>query len=325
MSKTNRKQFDFIGKRFIFLGISGALILLGIVFNIIFGTQLDINFQGGTIFTYSYTGDINTDEVDALATQVLEREVEVSLSSDLSGGTQQLTISLPDKEAVSTELQSEMNDAMAEKFTDNNIEVLTTNSVKPSVGSGFFIKCLFAVVLGGILVTIYVGIRFRKIGGLSAGVFATLALLHDILIAYFVYVIFRIPLDDNFIAVELTLLGYSLNGTIVIFDRIRENRQLMDSKTPIDQLVNTSINQSLFRSFNTSLCTFAAIAIVAIMALATGMDAIISFAIPMMFGILSGFYTSTFLCCPLWVTWIQHKQKKALLAKEAAKAQPKKK
>ncbi len=99
----------------------------------------------------------------------------------------------------------------------------------------------------------------------------------------------------------------------------------MDSKTPIDQLVNTSINQSLFRSFNTSLCTFAAIAIVAIMALATGMDAIISFAIPMMFGILSGFYTSTFLCCPLWVTWIQHKQKKALLAKEAAKAQPKKK
>lgn len=154
---------------------------------------------------------------------------------------------------------------------------------------------------------------------------ALVALLNDILIAYFAFIIFRIPLNDNFVAVVLTILGYSLNDTIVIFDRIRENRQLMDSKTPIALLVNTSINQSLFRSFNTSLCTLAAIAVVAVMALVTGMDAIISFAIPMLFGILSGFYTSTFLCGPLWVTWIEHKQRKAQLAKETAKAQPKKK
>ena len=260
--------------------------------------QLDIDFQGGTRFAYSYTGEINIDEVDALATEVLEKEVEVSLSSDLSGGTQQLTISLADKEAISTDLQSEMNDAMAEKFADNNIGVLITNSVEPTVGSGFFIKCLFAVVLGGILVTIYVGIRFRKIGGLSAGVFATLALLHDILIAYFVYVIFRIPLDDNFIAVELTLLGYSLNGTIVIYDRIRENERLHGRSMGISDIVNMSINQTVSRNIVTTLAVFCSVVTLCVVSVVCGLDSIVSFAFPISVGVLAGCYSSVLLSSP---------------------------
>ena len=325
MSKSNRKPFDFIGKRFIFLGIAGAVILLGIIFNIIFGTQLDIDFQGGTRFAYSYTGEINIDEVDALATEVLEKEVEVSLSSDLSGGTQQLTISLADKEAISTDLQSEMNDAMAEKFADNNIGVLITNSVEPTVGSGFFIKCLFAVVLGGILVTIYVGIRFRKIGGLSAGVFATLALLHDILIAYFVYVIFRIPLDDNFIAVELTLLGYSLNGTIVIYDRIRENERLHGRSMGISDIVNMSINQTVSRNIVTTLAVFCSVVTLCVVSVVCGLDSIVSFAFPISVGVLAGCYSSVLLSSPMWALWREKKVQRMAAKKEAAKRAPKKK
>jgi preprotein translocase subunit SecF len=89
--------------------------------------------------------------------------------------------------------------------THNAITLVTSNSVKATVGKGFFIKCLFAMVLGGVFLTLYIGIRFRKIGGVSAGIFATFALIHDILIAYLAYVIFQIPLNDNFIAVVLTI------------------------------------------------------------------------------------------------------------------------
>lgn len=324
MSKSAKKQFDFIGKRFIFLGISGALILVGLIFNIIFGTQLDINFQGGTIFTYSYTGEINSDDVDALATEILEKEVTVALSSDLSGEAKQLTVTLADKEAISTELQSAMNDAVKEKFADNNIEVLTTNSVKASVGSGFFIKCLFAVVLGAIFVTIYVGIRFRKIGGLSAGVFATLALLHDVLIAYFVYVIFRIPLDSNFIAVVLTLLGYSLNGTIVIYDRIRENERLYGRTMGVSEIVNMSVNQTVTRNIVTTLAVFCAVVVLLVIALIFNLDTILSFALPISIGVLAGCYSSVLLSSPLWALWREKKAERVAAKKADAKRASKK-
>ena len=313
-----KKELNIVGRRKIFLSISAALILIGIICNIILGTQLDVEFKGGTLIKYSYDGTIDEPELDAFLTEQLGMEVDTLLSKE--GDVQVVNVSLANE--LDLEQTTALEGALVERYADNNFHQIDSQSLPPSMSRMFFIKCLVAVALASLFLLIYVAFRFRKIGGWSAAAMALLALLNDILIAYFAFVIFRIPLNENFVAVIVTILGYSLNGTIVIFDRIRENRQLMDSKTPIAQLVNTSINQSLFRSFNTSLCTFAAIAIVAIMALATGMDAIISFAIPMMFGILSGFYTSTFLCCPLWVTWIQHKQKKALLAKEAAKAQP---
>lgn len=316
-----KKELNIVGNRKIFFSVSIALILIGILCNIFLGVQLDISFKGGTLLKYSFTGDIDEPKLDAFITDTLKKDVDTTLSTD--GDANLINVSLV--EELSLDETTALTTALTKEYPKSELKLINSNSLDPTMGTMFFVKCLVAIALACVFLLIYVALRFRKIGGLSAAVMAIIALLNDILIAYFAFIIFRIPLNDNFVAVVLTILGYSLNGTIVIFDRIRENRQLMDSKTPIDQLVNTSINQSLFRSFNTSLCTFAAIAIVAIMALATGMDAIISFAIPMMFGILSGFYTSTFLCCPLWVTWIQHKQKKALLAKEAAKAQPKKK
>lgn len=316
-----KKELNIVGNRKIFFSVSIALILIGILCNIFLGVQLDISFKGGTLLKYSFTGDIDEPKLDAFITDTLKKDVDTTLSTD--GDVNLINVSLV--EELSLDETTALTTALTKEYPKSELKLINSNSLDPTMGTMFFVKCLVAIALACVFLLIYVALRFRKIGGLSAAVMAIIALLNDILIAYFAFIIFRIPLNDNFVAVVLTILGYSLNGTIVIFDRIRENRQLMDSKTPIDQLVNTSINQSLFRSFNTSLCTFAAIAIVAIMALATGMDAIISFAIPMMFGILSGFYTSTFLCFPLWVTWIQHKQKKALLAKEAAKAQPKKK
>lgn len=316
-----RKEWNIVGKWKIFIGISCALMLVGILCNIILGVQLDIDFKGGTLLKYSYTGTIDSNEVEEFLTDTLDgRNVEVTLATD--GNTAIINVSLAEKLDLDT--TTALEGQLAEQYADNQIELVDSQSLDPVMGRLFFIKCLVAIALACVFLLVYIALRFRKIGGLSAAVMAIVALLHDILIAYFTFIIFRIPLNDNFVAVVLTILGYSLNGTIVIFDRIRENRRLMDPKTPIAELVNTSINQSLVRSFNTSLCTFAAIAIVAIMALVTGLDSIISFAVPMMFGILSGFYTSTFLCCPLWVIWVQHRDKKQAEKKASRKKGSKK-
>ena len=166
-----------------------------------------------------------------------------------------------------------------------------------------------AIGLASLFLVIYVAFRFRKIGGISAGVMALVALLHDVLIAYFTFVVFRIPLDDNFVAVVLSILGYSLNATIVIYDRVRENRKIMSSDCTVGEIVNRSINQSFTRTLNTSLCTFAAIAVVAVLALVYQLDSLVSFALPMMIGVVSGFYSSTFIAAPLWVLWKEYREK----------------
>ena len=222
-------------------------------------------------------------------------------------------------EQLSVEELDALHAAMAEEYSDHNITLVQANSLKPSMGRNFLIKCLVAVALAAIFLVIYVALRFRKIGGWSAGAMAVAALFHDLLIAFFAFVVFRIPLNDNFVAVLLSILGYSLNATIVVDDRIRENRRLMDAKTPLSEIVNVSLNQSFTRTLNTSICTFLAIGTVAVIALAMNLESIVSFAVPMMFGVLSGFYSSVCLCSPTWVLWQEHRDKKEALKKAAGK------
>ena len=166
------------------------------------------------------------------------------------------------------------------------------------------------MVIGALIITIYISLRFRRIGGLSAAMFASLALVHDILISYFVYVVFRIPLDDNFIAVVLTILGYSINGTIVIYDRIRANEKKYGSTKTVSEIVNMSVNGSFTRNVFTSISTLIAVVAICIIAKIKNLDSIISFAFPMCVGICAGFYSSLFLSSPLWALWRDHKLKK---------------
>ncbi len=313
-----KKEFDFVGRRKIFLIISGCILALGIIFNIVFGVNMDISFTGGTQLSYSHTGEVNKDDVKRLAADILKKDIDDV--EDVAGA---VTITL--SERITLEEQDAVTKAMEEKYPGQEITLAKASSLDAPMGRMFFIKCLVAVALAALLLMVYVAFRFRKIGGWSAGIAGLLALLNDMLIAYFAFVIFRIPLNDNFVAVLLSILGYSLNDTIVVYDRIRENRRLMDPKTPIREVVNRSINQSFSRSFNTSLCTFTAVAVVAIMALVLHMDSITSFAVPMMFGIISGFYTSMCLCAPVWVAWVEHKEKKEALEKAAGKSADKKK
>ena len=132
--------------------------------------------------------------------------------------------------------------------------------------------------------------------------------MHDLLIVYFTFVIFGIDLNDNFVAVMLTILGYSLNDTIVIFDRIRTLRRRSDA--PLEDVVNESLHHVLRRTIVTTATTCVAILAVLVVALVMNVDSIISFALPMLFGAISGSYSSLFLSGPIWVKWMQ-KSKKA--------------
>ena len=178
------------------------------------------------------------------------------------------------------------------------------------MGRDFFFKCLLSVLVAALLLIVYIAFRFKKIGGASAGAMAIIALLHDVTMVYFTFVIFRMPINDNFIAVVLTILGYSLNDTIIIYDRIRENRKLMGPKADYGTLVDTSINQTLTRSLYTAACTFAAIAVVYIVSVMYNLDSVQTFALPMMVGIITGCYSSICIAGPLYVMWQKHKQQK---------------
>ena len=316
-----KKQFDFVGRRKVFFCISIGIILVGILCNILLGVELDISFKGGTLLKYSFEGDIDNSGVEQLIKGKLPDAAVTVTENDLATNT--ISVELTRK--TSLEEQEEVFKTLTDAYPDNKLDQIGANSLEPANGRMFFIKCLVAIALASLFLVIYVALRFRKIGGFSAAVMALLALFNDILVAYFVFVIFRIPLNDNFVAVVLSILGYSLNGTIVIYDRIRENRRVMDKKTPIAEVVNVSINQSFVRTLNTALCTFIAVATVAILALVTSMESIVSFAVPMMFGVLSGFYTSTFLSSPLWVTWVEHKEKREAALKAAGTPVKKKK
>lgn len=303
-----KMNYDFVGKRKTFYIISICIMVIGIAFNIFFGTTLDIQFSGGTMVSYTYTGDVSSDAVKGVIEGVIGEQIKTTGGVDSQTGRETITISLLASKALPATTQDAMFDALKEAFPNNDIQLRSSTSVDASVGKDFMAKGVVSLILAAVFMIIYIGIRFRKIGGVFAGAMSVVALPHDVLVAYFIFVIFRIPINDNFLAVALTILGYSLNGTIVIYDRIRENNDLYKGKLSYAELVNLSINQSFARCVNTSITTFVAVTCIVFVALANGLTSIISFALPMAFGIVSGFYSSTFLAGSLWCG---HKMKKS--------------
>ena len=180
----------------------------------------------------------------------------------------------------------------------------------PQTVRNFFFKCLVACAFAAIVTIIYIGFRFKKIGGLSAGCFAVLALIHDMCMVYGCFVIFRFDINANFMAVLLTILGYSINATIIVYDRIRENRRLLGKKMPLNELVNLSITQTMGRSVHTTVTTVLAMATVCVVCLICNITSIISFAFPLIIGMLAGVYSSNCIAPTLWVMWQDHVEKK---------------
>lgn len=302
------KTYDIVGKKKIYFTISLAIFAVAIIVSF-FGVKFDIAFKGGTIIEYSFTGDVDAQKVDKIATDILKTDITVKKSENISDGATSFQLSFNKKDGLSAEEQTALTDKLTETFPDNNFDRLNSNDVNASVGKDFFNKCLVAVAFSFVVLVVYIGLRFRKISGWSAGIMAIIALLHDVFVVYAVFVIFRMPIDANFMAVVLTILGYSINDTIVIYDRIRENEKLMPKGTTYESLVNTSVSQCLTRSFNTTISTIIALVVVTVVALITGVNSILSFSFPLIIGLVSGTYSTICIATPLWVMWQNHKKK----------------
>lgn len=312
----NRKyNIDFWNKRKIFFAISIALLLIGLIFNLVLGTKLDMKFVGGAVIKYEVTGgEVNGDEVAKIIKDELGRDSTVLVNESITSGNQQVTVNFAGNQGITLDEQKEVADTLTVEYDELSFEVLESSSVDPTMGAKFLQKCIVMLLVTFAILLIYIAIRFSKIGGLAAGVTALIALLHDVAITYFVFVIFQMPINDIFMAVILTILGYSLNDTIVVYDRIRENKRLMGPKTELSEVMNTSLNQTIGRSIMTSVTTFTALLVVYIVAAIYGLTTVTTFALPMMVGVAIGCYSSLVIAAPLYTMW-QYSSKKRKASK----------
>ncbi|MBQ1962115.1 MAG: protein translocase subunit SecF [Clostridia bacterium] len=291
------------------VAIYAILFIAGIVFTVIGGVKLDINFSGGTRITYSYTGEVDEAAAKDVIKGVIDKDFTTGKNTSIAGDTKTLSISLAGKDSLAAEKQEALTDALVKEFKDNNIELYDSNSVSPSVAGSFLVKALVAVLITAILVIIYVGFRFRRIGGVSAALTALCALVIDIFASFFACAIFGLQIDANYMAVVLTILGYSLNDTIVIYDRVRENKRMYPD-LPVSENMDMSITGIITRNIVTTLTTTIAVLTIIVVAEIYGLVSLRTFAIPMVFGLISGCFSSLFVAGPLWVRWREFRDSK---------------
>lgn len=289
--------------------VYAAVFIVGIIITLFAGVKMDIDFSGGTILSYSYEGEIAEKDFDKVVDEVLDKQYKLSQNTSISGDTKTYIVTLADKEALSAETQEKLITELTKTFKDNKVALYDSKSVNPSIAGVFFLKCLAAVLLAAALVVVYVGFRFKKIGGVSAALTALCALVLDLFVSFFACVIFRLPVDSNYIAVVLTILGYSLNDTIVIYDKVRENAKYYPELSVAENM-DKSITRIMVRNIVTTTTTVCAVLTIIVVSEIFGLTSLRSFAIPMIFGLISGCASSLFVSGPLWVKYREHKDAK---------------
>ena len=305
-----QKIYDFCGKRKLVAGLAILFVILAIVGTLILKVDVAIEFKGGTIITYNFEGNVNTGDIEKTISDTLGLKANVGEGENISTGDKNITVQFTSKEGLTAEKQNQLSKALEEKYPDNKFEILDSNDVNPTTGKEFFLKCLVAVAFAALLIIVYVAIRFKKIGGWPAGVCSVLALFHDMLVVYVAFVFFGFEINSNFMAVVLTILGYSINNTIVIYDRIREDRAIMP-KASLREITNAGCTQSLTRSIRTTITTLGTMIVVSVVVYISGYTSLLSFSVPLIFGLISGAYSSLFVSTTVWVAWLEKREAKA--------------
>ncbi|HBT46647.1 MAG TPA: protein translocase subunit SecF [Peptococcaceae bacterium] len=277
-------MLDFVGKRKLWYLLSLLVIIPGIM---AMATQrpplnLGIDFTGGNLLQVRFEQPVETSQVrEAL------REFNLEQAALQPVGPNEFLLRTP---VLTEEESTALLERMEEKF--GSLEVQRNEKVGAVIGAELTRKGLYALALAAVLMVIYIGIRFEFLFGIAAVV----ALLHDVLVTVGLFALFRWEINSAFVAAILTIIGYSLNDTIVVFDRIRENLR-MRKKESLEELVNKSIAQSLVRCINTMV----AVALALLSLLILGGDTTKGFALALLIGSLSGTYSSIFTASPLWV------------------------
>jgi SecD/SecF fusion protein len=298
------KIFDAVENRKRFLVAPAVIVAAAIITTFAAGLEVAIEFRGGTMLNYSFDGTIDPAEVERTIEAEGHGKVNVKMGRSTVGAPlDTMTIEFASTEGLTAEVHSGLTNILEEKFADSNLKFSSSQDVSPTMGRAFFLKCLVAVILSFVILMIYIALRFKNIGGWSAGAFAITALLINVTIVFSVFVFFRFPINANFMAVVLTILCYSINDTIVVFDRIRENRTLHGKRLGYKDLVNKSVRQSMTRSMNTTLTTCVAMITISVVAVVAGVGTMLTFAFPLLIGLLAGFVTSLFTVGPFWAAW----------------------
>ncbi len=277
------KAYKIIEKKYLWFGLSLAVIIIGIAFLIFQGFNWGIDFTGGNMLQFDIHQSFELADARSILEQLDIREFEVKKGGDTQ---QELIIKTT---TISEDMQNKISESLKQKWP--NTELIQAETIDAVIGKEMRQQAIIALILANIGMLIYITFRFE----FKSAVAAVLALVHDILIIISFYAIFHIPVDSSFIAVVLTIVGYSINDTIVVFDRIRENLKTM-RKASFTDIANLSIMQTLARSINTSFTTL--ITITALFLL--GGETIKDFSLALIVGIASGTYSSIFIATPLW-------------------------
>ena len=305
-STKERKAINFVGKRKVFFIVSIILILSGpaaMLINSQAGNKAlnySLEFSGGTSTTVTFNEDMDIKTIDSEVTPVVEEVTgDKNVQPTKVVGTNQVVIKT---RSLTQEEREALQNALVEKFgVDEN--TISTESISSTVSKEMRQDAIVAVVVATICMLLYIWFRFKDIRFASS---AVLALLHDVLVVLAFYAIARISVGNTFIACMLTIVGYSINATIVIFDRIRENMHGSRRIDNIEEVVNSSITQTLTRSIYTSFTTFVMVAVLYIM----GVSSIREFAAPLIVGILVGAYSSVCVTGALWLVMKKNVKRK---------------
>ena len=291
-----KKTIDFLSKRYLFFGLSAAVIVIGFVVMGINKSQMDmplnysLDFVGGTSTTMTLNEDMSIEEIDAQIVPMIEDITgDGNVQTTKVAGSNQVIIKT---RTLNVEERERFADTMTNNFgVDSNS--ITAETISATVSSEMQADAVKAIIVSTILMLLYIWFRFKDI---RFGASSVLALVHDVLVVLAFYAIVKISVGNTFIACMLTIIGYSINATIVIFDRIRENLRDKKDKESLEEVLNKSISQTLSRSIFTSLTTFFMVAALEVF----GVSSIREFALPLIAGIICGTYSSICLASAFW-------------------------
>ncbi len=285
------KNFSFTKNKSKFFLFTAACIVLGIVCVLIRGVNWDVDFVGGTEMNIRINSEDSNvaKEVENITKDIVgDKFSSVTSVSDSTGASY-----LVKTNEIDSETRESIIDKISEKYGEDNIILLSANSVSGAISDSLRSSAITAILLAVVLMLAYIAIRFKPLSAVAA----IICLIHDIFFVFIAYSLLQIPVNSNIIAVALTILGYSINATIVIFDRIRENKKLAGAGQTFEEKADRSVKQTLRRSVFTTITTLLTIGMVYIL----GVTSIKNFALPLIVGIVAGLYSSVCLASNIWV------------------------
>ena len=303
--KLIKRSFHIIERRKIFYFISAAVIAVGLVTLVIRGFNLGIDFTGGTIVQMDMNKKVQIADVQ----KTIEK---YDLNADIVySGSKQHEIIIKTTKSLNANERDKVQKTIQEKYNLSDKSVVSSEQFEATIGNEIKTNAVKSILIAAVCMLLYIIFRFKT---WKYGVAAISGILHDVLVLIALYSIFHIQVNNPFIAAILTVVGYSINDTIVIFDRVRENTHLLRGK-PVLELLDTSITQTLDRSIMTSLTTV--LATVPMLFLVSTQLA--QFVLPLMVGVLVGTYSSIFLCSPLYYEFNKGEEKSKYLAQQKAR------